>query len=470
MGMELDLSKKEEEILPGKYAPAKFGMGNSNYTLIVDSTQASVEEKYFWMIRYLESKIPYGRDYFGNRGRIMKVKDVYTAGETSSYWGSIEQRRAAQIDKFQQIMANVGNMLKALFQLLRELRIMDERLDYYERGYKGEEAAEVSLKSIWVDMVEGGAKNPGSVTGLSLQLGMVTLPDFFYTVHPKKVEDVEKEVEKLKEGAVNRKVREILARKLKQYMIWKEKTYRELKIGRDFKLKYMRQHYYVIKLYLNWLRPYLNNIQRLQMKESWSDRDIITAFETSKIQLEVLAIKEKYELETLYGNKEERDFKYFFPCVQIKIDFVAIPELAFQQDFQRGAVHRGRSIITVRGLVVTQKDLNDYLKKLEEDDLKLLASVDESILALKDDLEYYLEKAGDIKKDEVKEEKGATVVEPFKAIFLGFKELLGIPDVGKKKEGGRPPKGEEGEAKKVASLDAYLAYKIFKQAHGMLTE
>ena len=151
-------------------------------------------------------------------------------------------------------MANVGNMVKTLFQLIREMRIMEERLEYYGRSEKGEEAAEVALKSVWVDMVEGGGKNPGSVIGLAMNVGFVTLPDLFYSIHPKKIEDVEKEVQKLSES-FNRKVREVLARKLKQYLIWKQKTYQELLVGKKFKLKYLRQHYHVIKIYLNWLRP-----------------------------------------------------------------------------------------------------------------------------------------------------------------------------------------------------------------------
>ena len=464
------LTKEEQEIQPGTpIGEGKYGAGKPEYTVLIDSTQAGVEEKYFSIIRFLENKSPFGRDHYGDRGIILKVKDIYTAGETSSYWGSVEQRKAAQIDKFQQIMANIGNMIKALFQLLRELRIIDERLDYYERGLKGEEAAEVALKSIWVDMVEGGAKNPASVLGLSVNLGMVILPDLFYSVHPRKVEDVESEVEKLKEGAINRKVREILARKLKQYMIWKEKTYRELKIGRDFKLKYMRQHYHVIKLYLNWLRPYLKNVQRLQMKEGFSDKEIVAAFETSKIELEVLAIKKVYDVETLYGNKEEKRFQYYFPCVQVKIDFTAVPELTFQQDYQRGAVHRGRTVIKVKAFVTTEKNLEEYRKRLDEEDFKLLTAVDESIMALKEDLQYYLEDYDKAKiKEENKGEPAPTVIDPFKSIYYGFKELFGIPQKGKKES--KPNTGEKKAAEDSAKLDAYLTYKVFKQAHGMIVE
>ena len=42
-----------------------------------------------------------------------------------------------------------------------------------------------------------------------------------------------------------------------------EKTYKELQVRKNFNLGYLRQHYSVIRLYLNWLRPYLKNIQRL---------------------------------------------------------------------------------------------------------------------------------------------------------------------------------------------------------------
>ncbi len=459
--MEL-LKKEEKQATPGKIVGARFGGGDARYTLILDSTQAGVEEKYFWIARFLSKTPPFGLEYRSPYGRVIKVKDIYTAGETSSYWGSVEQRRGAQIDKFQQIMANIGTMLKALFQLIRELRIMDERLDYYERSNRNEEAAEVSLKSIWVDLVEGGAKNPGSVTGLT-QVGFVILPDLFYSIHPKKQEDIEKEVDKLKEGGINRKVREVLSRKLIQYLTWKEKTYHELTIGREFKLKYMLQHYHVIKLYLNWLRPYLRNVKRLQMKESTTDKDIVTAFETSKIELELLAIKDKHEIETFAGNREPRDFVYYHPCIRVQVRFVAIPELSFQQDFQRGALHRGRSEIVVEGFVASNDDIEKYLKAIDEEDLELLSAVDASTIALRDDLEYYLEKGGQLKKEE-KVAKREGILSPFTALFSGFRGLV------KLKSGQKVPSGEAGAAGRIAGGESYAIYKVFKQSHGMMAE
>ncbi len=476
--------KKEEKELKGDLAndkvlsPGKFGLGKSQYRLIIDSPVSGVEGVYFWIIRNMEDKPPFGLNYNKeNNGEIKKIKDIYTAGETSSYWGMSEQRKGVQQDKFQQLMANVGQLLKTLFQLLRELRIIEERLQFYEKSDAGDTSQEVALKSIWVDLVEGGSKNAASVLGLGTQVGFVTLPDLFFSVHPKTVDDVDREVAKLEAGGFNRKVREVLGRKLSQYLTWKSKTYKELKQGFQFKLKYLRQHYYVIKLYLNWLRPYLRNVQRLQMQDTRQDKEIIAAFETSRIELEVLGIKKQYESDGEYG-KEMKKFEEFFPIVRIKIEHVAMPEIAYQSEGQRGAVHRGRTLLTIEAFVaqvtkdsdgnVIRDDIKEYEQKLEGEDMELLAAVDASILALKEDLEYYLIKGGAFKKEEEETPKKESPFNPFKHLFLGFKELGQITT----KNRGKKSKniGERKSAEGIAKFDAYLMYNLYKKTHGMMTE
>ena len=459
------------KVEPGKLVDGKFG-GKARYMITMDAPQASVEANYFGILQLLERKFPFGSNYADDNGFILKIKDIYTAGETSAYFGMVEQRKGAQQEKFQQIMGNVGQMVKTLFQLLRELRIIDERLDYYEKSMAGDKAAEVALKSIWVDMVEGGAKNPGSVLGLASQVGFVTLPDLFFEVNPKSGDTIEREVGKLKAGGFNRKVREVLMRKLKQYMTWKDKTYKELKTGQAFKLKYMRQHYHVIKVYLNWLRPYLRNVKRLQMQATEADKDIMAAFDTSKIELEILAIKKTYEKEVTPGNKDKFKFKNSFPCLRVQLTFVAMPQLAYQQEgFQRGAVHVGKTQIIIEGFVTTKEKLKKYRKSIDEEDFELLTAVNESIGALKEDLEYYLEKAGELKKDKPEEkQKSEGILAPFKSLVDGFKEIAGIPTGGKKNKKEKVDPGEAGAAKGAAKAESYVLYKIFKKQNRMFTE
>jgi len=472
---EEELFPEREEVKLGKPVGGKFG-GLCNYRIIMDAPQSSVEASYFGILSLLERRFPFGTNYDGVKGYIEKIKDIYMASETSAYFGMVEQRKGAQQDKFQQIMANIGQMVKTLFQLLRELRIIDERLEYYDKSMAGDRAAEVALKGIWTDMVEGGAKSPGSVLGLASQVGFVTLPDLFFSTHPKDADSVEKAVIKWKEGGFNRKVREVLMRKLKQYMVWKEKTYDELKTGQTFKLKYMRQHYHVIKAYLNWMRPYLRNIQRLQMGSAKHDKDVMAAFDTSKIELEILAIKRFYDEDLHPDAKVEHKFKTVFPCIRIRIEFVAMPQLSFQQEgFQRGAIHAGKAKIHIEGFVSDKETLDNYKKSIEAEDFELLAAVDDSIMALKEDLEYYLEKAGDLKKEEKEEkEKSPGILSPFKSLFDGVKEIFGLP-VSAKSEliGGKKKKvllGEPPAASAIVMNDAYALYKIFKKENRMFTE
>ncbi len=472
--------KEEGDVLFKKLVGGKFG-GKARYHLVMDSPQAGVEQNYFKVLRGLTDLQPFGRGITGDQGYIVKTKDIYDAGETSSYWGNVEQRKGIQIDKFQQIMQNVGGMIKAMFQLLRELRILEERLEFYEKANKGDSPSEVHLKSVWIDTVEGGIQNATSVLGLTTKVGFAALADLFFTIHPKTSDDVARRVEDLKRShGINKKVREVLGRKLKQYLIWRQKTYDELSTGRRFKLGYLRQHYSVIKLYLDWLRPYLRNIKKLQMdmKGKATDADLVTAFETSKIELEFLAIRTKYGRQTERGTVET-EFKDYFPVIRVQINFVAIPHLAYQEEGNRGAVHRGRAEIIIEGAVLTKKDLDTYKKRLDEEDMELLSYVDESINALKDELQHYLDRAeeeGVLKprqKEEKKDKKNdirTGVLEPFIALGDFFKELAGVGDGGKKGKKHEPVRGEEGAAKGSAKTDAYLGYYIFKKQSGLFTE
>ncbi len=473
-----DLANEKPLGSSGKGA-SKFGFGPARYRLIVDSPVSGVEAVYFWLLRFMEERPPFGLNLSGEWGRVEKIKDIYTAGETSSYWGMAEQRKGMQQDKFQQLMANIGQLLKTLFQLIRELRIIDERLEFYKKSYAGDRSAEIALKSIWVDLVEGGSKNPASVLGLGSQVGFVTLPDLFFSIHPKK-DDVRKEVDKLggsEYGGINRKVREVLERKLTQYFYWKEKTYDELMKGEKFKTQYLRQHYNVIRLYLNWLRPYLKNVQRLQMQSTTTDKDIIAAFETSKIEVELLGIETKYEAEGEYG-KEQKEFKEFFPVIRVKLNHVAMPEIAFQSEGQRGAIHRGRTVVIIEAFVaqvkkdgdkVIKDDITEYKSKIEKEDFELLEAVDASIQAMKDDLEKYLLRAGEKAREEQEnQEKREAITSPFKHLYLGFKELTGIPALHRK--GKIKNLDEKGAAEVDAKTKAYILYNIYKKTHGMFTE
>lgn len=425
------------------------------YRIVYESFQNSIEECYFWLLNYLR----YDLGFLS----IDKITDVFAASEHSAFFGVAQQRVGLQQDKVTQFLATIGKMIKDLFQLVRELRIIDERLGYYNDSFdmmsKSRESAEITLKGIWVDMVEGGAKNPASVYGLSKELQFTTLPDLFYAIHPFTSKGVDEAVDELK---FNSKVKEVLKRKLRQYLGWKESTYKELDTRRIFTVKYLRQHYDVIKMYMTWVKPYLRNIRRLQLEGTKTETpDLVAAFEGSMVEIEILG---KWMPE---GNKE------YYGCVLLHFDYRTRPTLSYQQEgYQRGPIHVGETRITWRLYSWSDEDIDNYKAMKAQEDFDLLSVVDSSVKAAMDalgeDLMNYLREAGEaipIKGEGPKKELP-------KPRFFG----LLSPKRPQKQKKPKPKKKDMFKAK-IEQANAikgvrglmWISYKNFKKAHGMVT-
>ncbi|MBI2130019.1 hypothetical protein HYU07_07375 [Candidatus Woesearchaeota archaeon] len=434
------------------------------YKLVYEKFNHSIEESYYWILNYM--KFDYGYPKF------IKIIDVFTASEQSAFFGVAQQRLGLQQDRISGLLATVGKLVKDLFQMVREMRIIDERLDLYRDSYglRGEksEAAEISLKGYWIDLVEGGAKNPGSVFGLAREIGFTTLPDIFFAAPTAlKSLEVDKYVDSLQ---FNRKVKEVLKRKLKTYIEWKERTFQELMTRRRFTLQYLRQHKDVIDMYMSWVKPYLVNIKRLQLDQKKAESvDLISAFEGSVIEIEFIAV---------------RPFKDGVnSCALHHFYFRTRPQMSYQQEgYQRGPIHAGQLYWSVRGYGWTDEQLANYERMRREEDLELLGDIDSSVKAAMEalgaELQRYLIEAGEEipegKKESKEKPKLPTAAEPFTALFGGFGELFGslgkLPISGDKKKG---PKEYDIEKTRETALKHSISaiwncYKNFKKAHSML--
>lgn len=481
--------KTPEELKEEAKNPLMLGKSNvserygssDGYLLRFDQPQAGVESNYYWLLRFMRQPGNFGLGLSGSDGQVIKLKDLFTAGAASSYWGNVEQRKSIQQEKATSLMMTIGKLLKDSFQILRELRILDERLSFYEKGNKGDKDAENSLKDVWITVVEKGTQNPSSVYGMATKVGFVTLPQLFMNLFPKTSADVEKEVKKL--SGINKLVLETLSRKLMQYMIWREHTHIELKTRRKFMIGYLRQHYNAIRVNMDWLRPYLRNIKQLSMRETLTDADIASAFETSKIELELLGQKKKALVSvTEEGYEEEYEFKKYFPCVLVKINFIAMPQMIYSHDQQRSAMHMGRTEVLIQGYVATQEQIDQYKKSIEEEDIDLIESYAKALGALEEDLVKYLKEGGEIfAAIEEEIEKPQTLFEPITGILDGFKEMFGIKvekkEKGKEKtaekEKPKLTKRQEEKEKSIAKKEtpnlSWNLYNIFKKGHGMIT-
>lgn len=430
------------------------------YRLVFESPTANVESIYYWILEFLRQDLGFNK--------IEKIIDTFSASETSAFWGVVQQRSSIQEDRASQFLAVIGKMVKELFQIVRELRIIEERLNIYKYWGK-DKASDITLKGLFIDLVEGGSKNPSSVYGMASEVGFTILPDLFFNTHVYNPRDVDRVVDTM---PYNKAVRNVLKRKLLHFIEWAKSTHKELKNRWNFTLRYLRQHWAVIKMYISWVKPYLRNIQRLNPKQKHlTSADLITAFETSIIEIEILA---------------QRKVANMYSCVLVNMVHRTRPAMSFQQEaFQRGPIHVGRVDVNIRAYAWSEEEIKIYKKLKEEEDMEILKLVDDSVRAamdaLKDDLERYLKEAGEseftdkklfnLQKETNKRKKQvgqASAIAPFKYLFIGIYDLIGALFGSRVRE--KPKKRvDKSKAKEYALFGAWLVYHQYKKSHGLLS-
>ncbi len=347
----------------------------SRHFLISESFGLSVEENYFWI-----------KDIINEFGFVEmdKLVDTFTASEQSAFFGSAQQRLGLQQDRVSGYLATIGKMVKEMFQVVRDIKLLEEREELYKLAAQGDDGAEKSLKGTWIDFIDNGPSGvkASSVYGLASQLGYNVLPDLFFSAPAAlKKEDVTKYVyDKLHD--FNDKVKTVLVRKLIQYTTWRDATSSEISSKKRFTVQYLRQHYNSIKLYMGWVKPYLVNVKRLGMNaETQLSTEIVGAFEGSIIEIEFLAKKPAKP-----GEPRQ--------CILASFKFRTRPVMQTGQDYQRGPVHLGRMDVTLRAYVWDDKDIAAYKAIKQEEDFEMLKSIDSSVEQamdyLGDDLKRYL--------------------------------------------------------------------------------
>ena len=443
-----------------KFVPTGYPESASHFRLVHESPNSSLEEGYFWTLEHMRQD----RGFFD----IIKITDAYASSSASALWGNQQQRITAQQNQAQGLLANIGKFVKELFQMVRELRIIDERLDAYN-NWRESESADVTLKSIFTDQVEGGTKNPQSIFGLAQNVGFTILPDLFFNT---KVYDKEELDAVINDMSYNQNVKNVLRRKLYQFITWKEKTHQELRQRRSFNLKYLRQHWGIIKMYMNWAKPALRNIKQLQMREDLDDDpELINSFDTNLTEVEVLA---------KHGNKVGD----YYPVLVLTFKFRTRPEMSVRKEYQQGPAHMGRLSVDFRSYAWTDDDIKRYKAMREQETWELLGLLDESLTdvmeALGDDFKRYLDERFEEEPEYDEEKKKKPVLErvagrgsalePFGALIGGFADIakLAIP-TRKKSSGKKSSSSDKKKALGTAKVQLFLMWHIYKKAHRMIS-
>jgi len=467
--------------------PAHLG---NTYMVSLENWHQSIENYYYWCM-----------NFFSDVGFVMidKITDTFAAAEHSSFFGGAGQRLGLAQDKVGQYLATIGKMVKDLFSLVRELRWIDERLEIYRDAFGVDkdgnpvdksgksikkddkttpkrgalQGAEIALKGMWVDLVDGvvgGQRTGSNLFNMATQLQFVALPDLFFSIHPQKRDKIDDEIDKHAKG-FNDQVKNVLRRKLEQYLAWKESTFQEMKQRRKFTLSYLDQHHKTIKLYMTWIKPYLKHVQRLTGQlELLDNARLVSSFESNLIEIEIIA------------RAMPRNNKKVFQCVMLTFEYHSKPQMQFSADpgYHRGPLHIGACKITWRAYAWTQDQVDKYRQMRNQQDIDIIASVDKNLKSALDQLEgdiaKYLEEAergGKEEEPKKEEKKKLDLLEPFTALASGIKESFGslIPEM-PKSGGGKGKDSLDGEYRSATSgakAMCFLHYNIFKKAHGLLS-
>jgi len=435
--------------------------------LVWEAAHSGVEETYFWVLEHMKQ----------DRGfaHVIKITDLYAASEASAFWGNQQQRISAQQNQAQGLLANIGKFVKELFQMVRELRIIDERLEMYEAWnrkledgtYKRSKAADVTLKSLFTDQVEGGTKNPQSVFGLASTVGFTILPDLFFNTQVYSVDEMERTVEEMD---VNTSIKNMLKRKLYQFIIWKEKTHVELVNRRKFNVSYLRQHWGIIQTYMGWAKPYLKNLKRIQMRQDLDeDPSIVSSFDQSVTEVEIL------------GKHSQKGGAW--AVVIVNFTFRTRPDMNIRKEYQQGPSHMGRIEMNFRSYAWTDEQIANYKAMRAAEDFELLGMLDSSLAdvmqGLGDDFKNYLEEIDPAQKEVVTDAKKkqksaygkdlADTLDPFIAIFGGFGEMFSLFVPRKSPTKKKSVKEDDVKsAQGVAKQQMFLVWHIFKKAKKMI--
>ena len=446
-----------------EYQPTGYPSTPLRTRLVHEGFNMSLEELYYWCLNFVKQDM--GFPY------VEKVTDVMTNSEQSAMFGQSAQRLSIQEDRASGFLRGISEMVKTLFQIVRELRIIDERLDIYQK-WKENKSADVTLKGLYADFAEnkGGQMQPGSIYHLSDQVGYAVLPDLFFNTRVYKKENINKIVDEM--PGYNSNVKNVLKRKLYHFIVWKERTEKEMVSRRTFQIKYLRQHYLTIKMYMSWVKPYLKHIKRMTASEKDLDSpELVGAFETSANEVELIAYKKNP------GNACNS-------VILMNFKFNTRPVMQYRQEFHQGPVHIGRGKMTLRIYPWTDEQIKMYKKMRDYEDRELLMLVDDKLKSAMDllgeDLDRYLKEAEGVneKKEEEKKKKSAkdyllsedSLFDPFVSLFKGFAEIGGLVVPGKlfqKKKSG--PKKNEKAAIKGAQLPMWLTYNTYKKSHRLLS-
>ncbi len=453
----------------GKFKPV------SSHMLSFDSQQNQLEPIYYWVLDFM-AQVGWGNPE--------KTIDNFMASPGSGQFSEMSMKATKMQEEGMKILGGMNQIVKSVLNLIYDLKEFELRLSHYDDFNNKDDKVRqeegiLALKQIWLDNVDM-KKGRGAIHQMaSAEMGFSTLREAFMMANSK--EDVDKmNSEDKKEGGaglINDSVKRILIPRIREFNQWAKYSESELRKRFNIEKNYLKSQVETVKLYSQWMKPYLENAEKLRQQGFEKDAALVNAFSTTMFELQLF--KEK-GVDATDGYKPRREYKQ---AMIITLKYRGHVSQRVTQKGDYGFGMGGVVDIYFDSYAVNEEELAAARKLLEKDDLEksMEFSMDvagEALAEMKDDLDYFLmskeeKEAADAKK---KKEEGEEVLDinPFTALFGLFKmskkeEEKGevIDDASKIKGDNFFEKKMRGTAMSSVAGMLYTIYDVYKKAHRM---
>ena len=442
---------------------------SSDHKLIYDSSSETLEPIYFWILDFMNGM-------FG--GNVEKLVDNFSSSPGSGHFSELGGKTTAMQQQAMTVMGTVNQVLKAIINLIYDLKEFQLRLDQYDEAKLKDpikaQAGMLGLKQVWLDQVDI-KRGQGAIHAMATgQLNYVTLRDAFMMA--KSINDVDK-------MDLNERVKNVLKPRLQDFYNWKQRSETELRKRFEVEKAYLKSQVSTLKLYTSWAKPYLKAAQKLEMSpELEGNPALVSVFNTLMLQLTIMGTNTvSVEDEAIAGNlpKEFKKMKLrkYHPLVVIDFNFRGIPTKSGQH-----YTFGGRAEVTFKAYALNDDELKLFKYKQSKNDLndafKLIEGMtDESLAELNQDIEYFIGKTNEGEE----EEKKSNDANPFSALFSGVfkskpktkksKEELEEEEAKVLEKGIKSDNHAEKYVRSLAEAGAinscFTVFDIYKKAHGM---
>ncbi|NPE26640.1 hypothetical protein HNV12_01390 [Methanococcoides sp. SA1] len=457
------------------------GMGDgakvAHHMLSFDSQQNQLEPIYYWVL-----------DFAAQIGFPLKEKliDNFMASPGSGQFSEMSGKATRMQEEGMKILGGMNQIIKSVLNLIYDLKEFELRLANYDDAKSDDKekknAGRLALKQVWLDNVDI-KRQRGAIHAMANEMGFSTLREAFMIVDS--VEDVKRmNSEDKKEGGaglINDSVMRILIPRVNEFNKWVDYSEKELRKRFSIEKNYLKSQVESVKLYSQWMKPYLESAEKLRQQGFEKDSALVNAFSTTMFELQLMGVKPAQKKDSeINGYKFKRGYNK-----------VVVVTMKYRGHVSQRVTQKGDYGFGMGGVVDIYFDayaLNDeelevarsVLKKsdVEEAATFSMDTADEALKDLKEDLDYFLKSDEEKEKEDAKEKKSkkkSEDINPFSALFGLFKKS----DKKKEKEGEKIEEASdirkdnffEKKARAAciggAAGTLYTIYDVYKKAHRM---